>query len=343
VTGPDETGNTATSTLRGTPLVQAPGKVFLVGEYAVLDEGTAVLAAVSRHAVGQYLPGAEPASPVVEETQKAAIAAIGGLAQALPLGAVLVNTGQFSVDGRKLGLGSSAAVAAAVAGTIFENVGLGVETRLDQLYRVADAGHRASQGGVGSGADVAVAIHGGFLRFQRPAVGPPIIARLPPNPALSLRVFWSGASASTPDMVRAVRAWAAGAPAAWQQRLSLLRRTGAAFADALARPDTRAAIAAADAYGTLLQELGDAAGVPIVPPAFRHAAALARGLGGAAKVSGAGGGDVGVAFFLDRGAANDFAARCPAGLSVLDLRLGVPGLTRKLPSGIELFQKELKD
>ncbi len=53
-------------TLVGNPVVAAPGKIFLVGEYAVLDGGTAVLAAVSRFAVAQYLNGGEAESEVVE-------------------------------------------------------------------------------------------------------------------------------------------------------------------------------------------------------------------------------------------------------------------------------------
>ena len=71
-----------------------------------------------------------------------------------------------------------------------------------------------------------------------------------------------------------------------------------------------------------------------------RAAELARSLGGAAKPSGAGGGDLGVAFFADERAARDFAARCPEGLLVLDLQLGATGAYRRLPSGIESFNKD---
>ena len=44
------------TTLKGAPLVLAPGKLFLCGEYAVLEGGVAVLAAV-----GRYADGAVPA------------------------------------------------------------------------------------------------------------------------------------------------------------------------------------------------------------------------------------------------------------------------------------------
>jgi phosphomevalonate kinase len=71
-----------------------------------------------------------------------------------------------------------------------------------------------------------------------------------------------------------------------------------------------------------------------------EAAELARSLGGAAKPSGAGGGDLGLAFFSDPRAADTFTARCPQGLLVLDLQLGATGAYRRLPSGIETFNKD---
>ena len=58
---------TTRNTLVGSPVVTAPGKLFLIGEYAVLEGGPAVLAAVNRRAVAQYLPGLEPMSAVVGE------------------------------------------------------------------------------------------------------------------------------------------------------------------------------------------------------------------------------------------------------------------------------------
>ena len=38
----------------------APGKLFLAGEYAVLDGGVAVVAAASRYALAQFQPGMAP-------------------------------------------------------------------------------------------------------------------------------------------------------------------------------------------------------------------------------------------------------------------------------------------
>ena len=99
-------------------------------------------------------------------------------------------------------------------------------------------------------------------------------------------------------------------------------------------------MAAADAYGLTLGELGASAGVPIVTPEVKSAADLARSLGGTVKPSGSGGGDIAVAFFSSADAATTFASRCPAGLSVLDLKLGVAGVHTRLPGGIESWKRD---
>ena len=117
-------------TLRGSPVVVAPGKVFLMGEYAVLDGAPAVVAAVGRFAVGQFIPGNESESPFVEEAVRATLAGLGERAAALPAGSVLVDSSGFSAGGHKLGLGSSAAVTAASVGARVDLVQVGVPDRL---------------------------------------------------------------------------------------------------------------------------------------------------------------------------------------------------------------------
>jgi phosphomevalonate kinase len=328
------------TTLVGAPLVVAPGKVFLAGEYAVLEEGVAVLAAVSRHAVGQYVPGLDPASPVVAETVRRARSALGDIAQALPAGSVLVDTDAFEEGGVKLGLGSSAATAVATAGAVFEHAGVSIASHEELLFSVAEAGHRAAQGGVGSGADVAVAGDGGFVQFFRPRDGAPAVVRLAPPAALEMVVFWTRKAARTSDLIAAVRGFAGKDPAAYGVLLDELKGTADRFAKAFSTNDARGVVAAADAYGLAMGALGDGAAVPIVTPPLATAAKLARELGGAAKPSGAGGGDVGVAFFADSGAAAEFTGRCSDEVLVLEIRLGAAGAHRRVPARIEPFKKD---
>ena len=74
---------------------------------------------------------------------------------------MLVDTAAFSLNGTKMGIGSSAATAAVSVGAVLEMAGLSVRDSTDLVFDVALAAHRAAQGGIGSGADVAAAVgHG---------------------------------------------------------------------------------------------------------------------------------------------------------------------------------------
>jgi phosphomevalonate kinase len=324
-------------TVRGSPVVAAPGKVFLVGEYAVLEGGAAVLAAVSRYAVAQYLPDLPPQSTLVAETVRCALATLGELAPAVPAGSALVDTAAFRHEGAKLGLGSSAAAAVAAAGAVLAFVGVDITAHRDLLFDVADRGHRAAQGGVGSGGDVAAAVHGGFLGYRRPPGGTPLIRKLSRPSGLEMVVFWTGRPASTTALVQAVRALATHAPAMYSALIDEMRYTADQFVEAFASSDAPGAIMHADIYGQLLEKLGACAQVPIVTAPFLEAAALARRLGGAAKPSGAGGGDVGVALFGDEDGAAQFTRRCPPGISVLDVRVDPDGARRRHRETVELI------
>ena len=328
------------ATLKGAPLVLAPGKLFLAGEYSVLEGGVAVLASASRFALAQFLPELEPASPLVAEATSRARAALGEVAAAVPEGCSRVSTDGFSLDGVKLGLGSSAATAVAAAGALLEFAGVSLAVNRELLFSVADAAHRAVQGGVGSGADVATAVYGGFVRFIRLPDSAPVISRVMPPPGLRLVVFWTRKPARTAELVAEVRYFAEQAPASYAQRMSALRGAADGFAEAFSAGDARGVIRWADVCHHALDDLGRAAELPIVTPEVAAAAALARSLGGAAKPSGAGGGDLGVAFFAEPEGANTFTARCPQSLLVLDLQLGVTGAYRRLPSGVETFNTD---
>jgi mevalonate kinase len=73
--------------------------------------------------------------------------------------------------------------------------------------------------------------------------------------------------------------------------------------------------------------LGDAAGVEIVTRPHAEFAAVARRHGGAAKPSGAGGGDLGVAFTVGTAATRALRDEArAAGLTLLSLGAPAPGL-----------------
>jgi phosphomevalonate kinase len=319
------------STLVGTPVVIAPGKIFLVGEYAVLEEGPAVLAAVTRHAVAQFVPGMDPMSQVVTEAVKRARVEIGEAASALPPGSVLVNTDDFQQGDQKIGLGSSSATAVAAVGALFESAGVAIEKNRAQVFAVAHAAHRAAQGGMGSGADVAAAVHGGLIKVERQSAGAPLVEALTPPAGLHLVVFWTGQAVSTANMIEGVKKFGRTDARAYRQIIDNLREIAEKFVAELRAGSATGAVVAAGRYGRRLAVLGAAASVPIVTEAFTGASELAKELGGIAKPSGAGGGDIGIAMFATPEAARLFARALPRPLVPLDVDLDRLGARRRSP------------
>lgn len=321
------------NTLRGSPVVAAPGKVFVMGEYAVLEGAPAVVSAIGRYAVGQYVPGNDPESEFVAEGVRGALEGIGDVAAALPAGSVMVDTKGFSTDGRKLGLGSSAAVTAATVAAVMELAGLPVASNRELCFSIAENAHRQAQGGLGSGADVAASVHGGLIQYRRPPGGYPIAEHLRHPPGLKVVIFAEGRSASTPDLVRAVHEFAERDGAAYASTLRPMKEASEVFAEAFADGKVAALIAAARSFQTALGELGARAKIPIVTTRFELAADLAINLDGVAKPSGAGGGDIGIGLFPSEDTASRFASRITElGLRVLDTPLEAKGVHRRMPS-----------
>jgi phosphomevalonate kinase len=322
------------NTLVGTPVVVAPGKIFLVGEYAVLEEGPAVVAAITRRAVAQYLPSLQPASTVVAEAVRRAREELGEASAALPPGSALVNTDDFQQGDRKIGLGSSAATAVASVGAVFESAGVAVADNRARVYAVAHAAHLAAQGGAGSGADVAAAVHGGLIRVERQAAGAPLVEPLAPPAGLHLVVFWTGQPISTANMIEGVQKFGRRDPVAYRQMIENLHEIADRFVAELQAGSATGAVAAAGRYGRRLAVLGAAASVPIVTETFTRASELAKELGGVAKPSGAGGGDIGVAMFATPEAAKLFAKALPKPLAALELDLDRAGVHRRSPDDV---------
>jgi phosphomevalonate kinase len=297
----------------------APGKAILCGEYAVLHGAPAVAVAVDRYARAQFAKVGN-ATPFVVEAVKHAERVCGPARSP-----VVVDTAQLFEGEHKLGLGSSAAVTAATVGLVFAHRDATLADKR-ALFDVADAAHAVAQGTRGSGVDVACSVFGGAVRFQRKNghvdVSP---VELPDN--LRLTFMWAGKPASTAELIGRVKRLAETTPARHDSAIARLTATANEFASAVAANDAAAVITAADAYCNAMAQLGDAAACEIVTKPHALFAALARRHGGAAKPSGAGGGDLGVAFTVGNEATQALRddARA-AGLTLLSLGAPAPGL-----------------
>ena len=295
---------------------RCPGKLFRLGEYAVLEGAPAIVAAVDRAAAVRSTDRADAAIrlqtslsatthvlrsadgvrlPCTHADAALADAVVNALADAGRLRAsgcdTVADSSALSVGAgdRKLGLGSSGAVAAGLT------LAWGTWGRTPEPAAVAEvavAAHRAFQGGRGSGADVVASVFGGLTRQARGEVP----QRIAIPAGLQFVALDTGESAHTPSMVSGVRAACVASPEAgraWMARLARLAVEGAA---ALGEADIDAWLAIVAAYADAEAALGDWAKVPIVSPAVRGAMDAAAEAGWVSKPSGAGGGDVVVAF-----------------------------------------------
>ena len=142
-----------------------------------------------------------------------------------------------------------------------------------------------------------------------------------------------GKPAATPDLLRAVRAFADRDPAGYAAVIRPLREQAELFVEELAAGRLNELLEVTRAYGAALAELGARADSPIVTPRFELASELALNLGGVAKPSGAGGGDVGIALFTDATAARTFSSRLTQlGMHPIDTGLDSGGVYRRVPT-----------
>ena len=236
-----------------------------------------------------------------------------------------IDTASLRHGDRKLGLGSSAAASAASAGAVLAWHGLDPAVERRRILAWALAGHRAIAP-QGSGADVAAATLGGLVRFRRDAVEE--AESLPWPKDLEVEVIWTGEPARTSDSVAKVRALANEDQTRYRAAADPLRAAAEALSGAVLEDDAKAVVRAARDHGRAMAELGEAAGAPIVTESLARVASLAEAHGGGAKPSGAGGGDVALAFFADAEAASRFrSAACQErGLTALSLTIGAEGV-----------------
>ena len=287
-------------------MVSAPGKVVLLGDYAVLDGGVAMVAAVGRRAEGAIVPRSTSPEGVV----KAVLDRVPHPAFDLARESIEIDTTSFHDErGQKLGIGSSAAVATVAAALTLGRGGP------DALSLATDA-HRLATGG-GSGVDVAASFYGGIIAAPRQ----PARVRSLPLALSGLHPFtlFAGKSASTARMVEACLA-----SPRWPTHARELSRLSDEGIEAWSRQDASSFLAVVAGYGEAMDALGRDAGVEVVTQPIRSVMRLARDSGAAAKPSGAGGGDVIIGFSFDPDLGRRLAAQ--TGLLFVDLEIDPVGL-----------------
>lgn len=350
-------------------VASAPGKVVLLGEYAVLESGPALVMAVPVRAMAKARVTGDArftldardlalrerrflldrAGPLWEprlgrsETQAlrvlgAVLADIGRRARdELPPFAVETDARAFvSPTGAKLGLGSSAAVAVASWAALWALTSgqpPAAEAVLEAVFEV----HRAAQGGVGSGVDVAASCLGGVLEYRQErrerGLAPTWRRTVLPD-RLHVVAIHTGTAASTPELVGRVRGLARRDADAYRDFMTGLAELAQGGCVAAANGDVAGLLAASRAYAQRMAELGRGSGADIFSAAHRRVQTLVERWGAVYKPSGAGGGDLGLAL-TDEGsvAARVRAAAAAEGLLAMDLVPEPRGVEVELSGG----------
>lgn len=322
-----------------TQRAHAPGKLVVLGEYAVLDGHPALVMAVDRRCRAEIGPRNGPASrletrmPAPQQHEFAAggpsgVALVdlvaGHLAPARPLGAwqAVLDTAAFHAGEWKLGLGSSAAALTAWAGAYGAFAGTGAALDLVDLVAL----HRRFQSG-GSGLDVAASFTGGVIVYRLDAAQVPRVGSvLLPN-SVGFAGIFAGRSASTPDLVARYGAFSREKPRQAEALREQLGGVAEVGCEAARGNDVGELLDAIAEYGRGLEALGRAIGADVMTPEHCAIAAEARRFGLAYKVSGAGGGDLGLAFSDRPDALAAFeAAVAERGFSVVGLDVDTEGL-----------------
>ena len=288
--------------------VSAPGKAFLIGEYAVLEGHEAIVTAVDVRAYA-HTPRVEhgeqpsPDSPFVAAAVELTTGWLRGRSLPVPDPELLpvVTTVGFTAGSRKLGLGSSAAVTAAVVGWYLRSAGLDIRhsTTRQAALSLAREAHTIAQDGRGSGADVATAVFGRTIRFSREGVQP---LALPPW--LTIGFFDAGAPASTSSFVKAIEAGSENQRGLYEEAIAQIASASRRFQSALVGDSSTE-----QAFGDIqaacrmhvggLHKLQDLANAPIMTERIETIVGAAEWANLAAKPSGAGGGDLVVVFARD--------------------------------------------
>lgn len=349
---------------------RAPGKLFIAGEYAVVEPGhPAILAAVDRFitvsldesadrgrvhsaeygrlpiewrrdpGTGEIVVDHHPYDFVTRAIDVMdRLRAERGIA---PIYFDLhIESELDDANGQKFGLGSSAAVVVATVSAIDAFYGLGL-TELDRFKLALLATIAVSPRS--SGGDIASSTFGGWIRYSSPdrealldaigagaitdaleeaGWGPLDITRLSAPDGLDLLVGWSGSPSSTEALVGSVKKASPADSPEYATFLSNSDRIVAALASAIEHNDSDGAQQSLREARANLRLLESTSGITIETEKLARLCDIAESHGGAAKPSGAGGGDCGIVLAESDVDASALAGAWEsAGIRLLDLHV----------------------
>ena len=224
---------------------------------------------------------------------------------------------------KELGLGSSAAIVAATVAGILKFHGVNIKRKKikDKIYKISTIAHYFSQGKVGSGFDVAASTFGGLFLYKR--FNPTWLQkqiqqkksikevvelswpgfyykRLKIPRDFSLVVGWTGKAASTSFMVQKLYKWREQNKKFCKKLFSQIGNLVRNLIKAWREEDKKKIIKLLRKNEDLLRKLGKKSKINIEDKNLWQMSKIANRYSAAGKISGAGGGDCGIAIAFDK-------------------------------------------
>ncbi|MDH3646653.1 MAG: hypothetical protein OER80_07755 [Gammaproteobacteria bacterium] len=317
-----------------TSTATAPGKLILIGEFAVLEGAPAIVMAIDRRAQVRVTSaqtnlvtapeicerevsfsvdadrrvswlGVDPSQSVRLEILAQVIARYWS---GTPVH-IETDTAAFFEDGIKMGFGSSAALTVAASAAL--------RRKVPDLAELIET-HKVAQGGRGSGFDIAASLNGGVINFRSQ---PPEATPLSLPDGLHMRCVWTGHAASTSAFLR-------GLDALGERRNAIDELAGSARSAVSGLDNSPASwVQAVQNYSKALKRFAAQTSLPIFSGGHTEIAEVANANNVAYKPSGAGGGDLGIAVSMDAAPLESFSRALSAtGVRIVRLVVDKKGL-----------------
>ncbi len=235
----------------------------------------------------------------------------------------------FDDSGEKLGIGSSAAATVGLISAQIQAVReiRGIRISPDDALKAAIHTHRAIQNQMGSGADVIASALGGALLVQSCPANP-IIRRIDSSLLPPFALLVTHQQAPTSPFIHAAKQ--VSDSERYKQIIREITGVCREASQSLINRNTLDFLELMASFPTMLQSLGECIQMPVVPPVFHALVPIAQKYHVILKTSGAGGGDIFIAFAQHPDHIDAFVRNIPAEFHISRLHADIASV-RQFP------------